>query len=100
MASNYFCRDSHNGLAKRTILYRYFQAQVGRVLNTGQKSQVYITYLDGFSGTGKYENNENQGNGDGLELNDDGCPLPEDFGSPLVALEALFKQVKEQKVIC
>ena len=72
MAGNYFCRDSHHGLTKRIILYRYFQAQVGRALNTGQKSQVYdITYLDGFSGSGKYGNNENQDHGDGLELNDD-----------------------------
>ena len=99
MAGDFFDRDSHHGLAKRIILYRYLQAQVGRSLNNSQKNGDYdITYLDGFSGPGIYGSNEDHGNGYGVELNDNRCPFRENFGSPLVALEALFKHVTEKKV--
>ena len=100
MASNFFDRDSHHGLAKRIILYRFLQAQVGRALNTPRINRDFdITYVDTFSGTGIDRNIEEEGNMDGLDIaNEAECPFDEHFGSPLVALEALFKHVTERKV--
>ena len=94
MSNDFFQRDSCHGLAK-------VQAQVGRALNTRQIVGDYnITYLDGFSGTGFYENNEEEGDvNDSTIINEETCPFNKSFGSPLVALEALWKHVTEQEVI-
>ena len=100
MASNFFDRDSHHGLAKRIILYRFLQSQIGRALNTPRRIGDFdITYVDTFSGTGIYRNIGDEGNVDGLEiLSEAECPFDKHFGSPLVALEAFFKHVTEQRV--
>lgn len=100
MSNDFFQNDSCHGLAKRIALYRYFQAQVGRAFNTRQRVEDYnITYLDGFSGTGLYENNVEEGDvNDSTIINEETCPFNKSFGSPLVALEALWKHITEQKV--
>ena len=101
MTDNFFNKkDTPHGLAKRIILYRYLQAQFARALNTPREIVDFdITYLDAFSGTGYYENNEEENDVDDLDVtNEAKCPFDEYFGSPLVALEAFFKHVTEQKV--
>ena len=100
MASNFFDRDSHHGLAKRIILYRFLQSQIGRALNTPRGiGDSDITYVDTFSGTGIYRNIEEEGNVDGLEIiNEAKCPFDKHFGSPIVALEAFFKHVTVRRV--
>ena len=100
MANNFFDTNSHHGLAKRIVLYRFLQAQVARALNTpGKIGDFDITYVDTFSGSGLYGNIEEEGQMDDLDIiNEVECPFDEHLGSPLVALEALFKHVTEQKV--
>ena len=100
MTGNFFDKkDTHHGLANRIILYHYLQAQFARALNTPRRTGAFdITYLNAFSGTGYYENNEEESDVNDLDVIDEAkCPFDEYFGSPLVALEAFFKNVTEQK---
>ena len=101
MTDNFFNKkDTPHGLAKRIILYRYLQSQFARAVNTPRGIDAFdITYLDAFSGTGYYENNEEESGVNNLDvINEAKCPFDEYFGSPLVALEAFFKHITEQKV--
>ena len=93
-------KDTPHGLANRIILYRYLQTQFARALNTNRKiGEFDITYLDAFSGTGYFENNGEESDINDLDIiNKNNCPFDEYYGSPLVALEAFFKHITEQKV--
>ena len=93
-------KDTPHGLANRIILYRYLQTQFARALNTNRKiGEFDITYLDAFSGTGHFENNGEESDINDLDIiNKNNCPFDEYYGSPLVALEAFFKHITEQKV--
>ena len=102
MTDNFFNKkDTPHGLAKKIMLYRYLQTQFARALNTpGGIGGFDITYLDAFSGTGYYENNEGESDVNNLDvINEANCPFDEYFGSPLVALEAFFKHITEIKVV-
>ena len=85
---------------KKNCIISVFQAEVGRAFNTRQRVGAYnITCLDGFSGTGLYENNVEEGDvNDSTIINEEKCPFNKSFGSPLVALEPLWKHITEQKI--
>ena len=88
--------DSPHGLAKRIILYRYLQQEFAVALNTSLWSCNYeLTYFDAFSGCGRYSSL----NGEGNEERESKCPFGDKLiGSPLVALEALYKHFIEQRL--
>ena len=101
MAANTFFErpDSHHGLAKRIILYRYLQQEFAVALNTSLRCRKYdLTYFDAFSGCGRYSSL----NGEEDDEDEEGiseCPFVNQLiGSPLVALEALYKHFTEQNL--
>jgi len=73
--------DSVHGYAKRVILFRYLEKKFASCLCTAKLSYPYaFTYLDSFSGTGMYGDRTLGGN-----------PVDKSYGSPLIALEALYR---------
>lgn len=123
MATEFFdSSDSPHGLAKRIILYRFIQGELGRAVNTQRqtdKNDYHLTYFDAFSGRGRYgnpaTNNQEEvqetGESEREEVQQKGekqeekektnskCPFDdESFGSPLVALQAIFKHVSEKAI--
>ena len=101
-------KDSPHGLAKRILLYRYLQGEFARGLRTHWRpenqskynTQEYaMTYFDPFAGAGLYED---PNNAEEIQYVEDGqciCPFKDEkYGSPLVALYALYQHITEQKV--
>lgn len=87
--SSYFgMRDFPHGRAKHIVLYRLLQSQIARALRTSRResNEYDFTYYDAFCGQGYFEMNMNE--------RDENSPINESFGSPLVALEALFEFVR------
>ena len=87
--SSYFgMRDFPHGRAKHIVLYRLLQSQIARALRTSRResNEYDFTYYDAFCGQDYFEMNMNE--------RDENSPINESFGSPLVALEALFEFVR------
>jgi len=89
---NYFAdEDSYHGYAKRVILYRYLQKKFASYLQTNEKpsGKYAFTYFDSFAGEGRYGTKDLGG-----------VPVDRSYGSPLIALHALYtirKKVKQSK---
>ena len=97
-------KDSPHGLAKRIILHRYLQGEFARGFRkewrtANIKREYDMTYFDAFAGAGWYQKPDNA---EEIEYVKDGnrtCPFEdESYGSPLVALHALYQHITEQKV--
>ena len=91
-SSYYGRRDFPHGRAEHIALYRIMQSQIARVLRTSRANfcEYDFTYFDGFCGSGIFAINENE--------RDEKSPIDESFGSPLVALEALFDFVAKNTI--
>lgn len=89
-SSYYGRRDFPHGRAEHIALYRIMQSQIARALRTSRANfcEYDFTYFDGFCGSGIFAINENE--------RDEKSPIDESFGSPLVALEALFDFVAKK----
>ena len=100
--------DSPHGLAKRIMLFRFLQSEFARGFRTQWKVENQIecneheydmTYFDAFAGTGLYQNS---GNAEDIQYVQDGictCPFEDEkYGSPLVALYALYQHLTQQKL--
>lgn len=109
MTTQFFAkRDSPHGLAKKIIIYRFLQGELGRAVRTqrsGEEKNYHLTYFDAFSGAGRYgspktnKQEEIQETGESeREEPISNCPFDESFGSPLVALEAIYKHASEQEI--
>ena len=100
--------DSPHGLAKRIILHRYLQGEFARGFRVEWKTPTQteyntgkydMSYFDAFAGTGRYQTTDNT---EEVQYVKDGkctCPFEdENYGSPLVALHALYQHITEQKI--
>ena len=99
--------DSHHGLAKRIILHRYLQGEFARGFRrewrtTNQEEyntrEYDMTYFDAFAGAGRYQKSDKVEEIQYVEDEKRTCPFEEEsYGSPLVALHALYQHITEQK---
>ena len=76
-AEKFFQKDTHHGLVKRLILKKYLQAYIRMMLS---KPNNKLTIIDGFAGTGIYENY-----GWAHEI--------EKYGSPIIALRVAIQHL-------
>lgn len=81
--------DSLHGLAKKVMLYRYLQGRFSELLqHRKNRSRYQFIYFDAFSGTGKYEGES--------EVDPRDIPFRHpSYGSPIVALDALFSAMEQ-----
>ena len=85
--------DDPHGIAKKVMLYRYLQSRFSELLNHVQSSGKYrFTYFDAFSGPGKHDENEP---GNSCIENIDIPYRDRTYGSPLVAMDALFSAMEK-----
>lgn len=92
----FFCSpDSPHGLAKKVILYRYLQGRFSELLNHKNihGCQYQFIYFDAFSGKGKYQGESN------VDANNIPFHDPS-YGSPIVALDALFSAMIHTYTSC
>jgi len=84
--------DSPHGIAKKVILYRYLESRFSKLLKHCASSRRFrFIYFDAFAGAGKHVEIKS---GDACIADKDIPYKDRTYGSPLVAMHALFSAME------